>query len=449
MSRETVYFYGHTKGPYACFSQFYPCSFVDEDGAAYGWAEQFMMAGKARVMGDDATLASIMAARDPTSVKALGRRVTPYDDDAWAAARYEIVVRANLLKFGQNKRLRAALLATGDATLAEAAANDRIWGIGLSVKHALQGGKWNGQNLLGKALMAVRAELRGQPASVDERRPASVDASDATPPPPPVRRKVSDEGRETSGASLASPAGGARARRAPRVQHADLGIDREGAALPEPRAAPSSPRAAPRRAPGVDYYLVLDFEATCDDRDAAWVHEIIEFPAVLVCARTLARVDEFRALVRPVERPALTPFCTRLTSLAQADVDGAAPLADALARFGEWLGAHGLRDERASAVLPVTCGDWDLRTQLPRECARKRLGPVPALLRRWCNVKTAFAAAGLPGHRKAPGMAGMLAALGLPLVGHHHLGIDDSRNIASIVGELARRGVLIEQTGTA
>ena len=36
MSRETVYFYGHTKGPYACFSQFYPCSFVDEDGAAYG-----------------------------------------------------------------------------------------------------------------------------------------------------------------------------------------------------------------------------------------------------------------------------------------------------------------------------------------------------------------------------------------------------------------------------
>ena len=70
MSRETVYFYGRTKGPYACFSQFYPCSFVDEDGAAYGWAEQFMMAGKARVMGDDATLASIMAARDPTMINA-------------------------------------------------------------------------------------------------------------------------------------------------------------------------------------------------------------------------------------------------------------------------------------------------------------------------------------------------------------------------------------------
>ena len=160
MSRETVYFYGHTKGPYACFSQFYPCSFVDEEGETYGWAEQFMMAGKARVMGDDKTRASIMAAGEPASVKALGRLVKPYDDDAWAAARYEIVVRGNRLKFGQNKQLRAVLLSTGDATLVEAAANDRIWGIGISVKQALAGGRWNGQNLLGKALMEVRAELR-------------------------------------------------------------------------------------------------------------------------------------------------------------------------------------------------------------------------------------------------------------------------------------------------
>ena len=41
------------------------------------------------------------------------------------------------------------------------------------------------------------------------------------------------------------------------------------------------------------------------------------------------------------------------------------------------------------------------------------------------------------------GMPGMLEALGLPLLGRHHSGIDDSRNIAAILRELARRGVVL------
>jgi predicted NAD-dependent protein-ADP-ribosyltransferase YbiA (DUF1768 family) len=33
--------------------------------------------------------------------------------------------------------------------LVEAAENDRVWGIGVSVKNAKKGMKWNGLNLLG------------------------------------------------------------------------------------------------------------------------------------------------------------------------------------------------------------------------------------------------------------------------------------------------------------
>jgi len=29
-----------------------------------------------------------------------------------------------------------------------------------------------------------------------------------------------------------------------------------------------------------DYILVIDFEATCHDKDKSWVNEIIEFPIV-------------------------------------------------------------------------------------------------------------------------------------------------------------------------
>lgn len=46
-------------------------------------------------------------------------------------------------------------------TVAECAVRDRIWGIGLSMTdpNRLERGKWNGQNLLGYALMMVRERL--------------------------------------------------------------------------------------------------------------------------------------------------------------------------------------------------------------------------------------------------------------------------------------------------
>ena len=58
---------------------------------------------------------------------------------------------------------REFLLSTGERVLVEASPRDRIWGIGLG-KHnprALNPLEWRGQNLLGFALMCVRAQLAG------------------------------------------------------------------------------------------------------------------------------------------------------------------------------------------------------------------------------------------------------------------------------------------------
>jgi len=44
-------------------------------------------------------------------------------------------------------------------------------------------------------------------------------------------------------------------------------------------------------------------------------------------------------------------------------------------------------------------------------------------------------------------MAPLLRELGLPLVGRHHSGIDDARNIAAAFRELLRRGLVAEPTG--
>jgi ribA/ribD-fused uncharacterized protein len=146
----------------ACFSQWWPARFT-VDGQDYLHAEQFMMAHKAQLFGDDEMRARILATPEPAAVKALGREVRGFDEAAWSAARFDLVTRGNVAKFGQEPQLRAYLLATNDAVLVEASPTDRVWGIGLAAEHehAQQPARWRGLNLLGFALMRARAILRG------------------------------------------------------------------------------------------------------------------------------------------------------------------------------------------------------------------------------------------------------------------------------------------------
>ena len=121
-----------------------------------------MMAGKARLFGDDSAFTRIMNAQTPREYKRLGRSVKRYSESAWQAKRFEIVVNGNLLRFGQNEDLKRFLRGAGRKMLAEASRYDLIWGIGMSPgdPNAADARNWRGQNLLGKALMTVRELLR-------------------------------------------------------------------------------------------------------------------------------------------------------------------------------------------------------------------------------------------------------------------------------------------------
>ena len=163
---EFVFFWGHQPprdggvGP-SCLSQWWPSPF-SVDGLAYATAEHFMMAEKARLFGDVDVEARVLAASTPEDAKALGREVQPFDSARWESARFDAVVRGNLAKFGQNPHLWRFLDSTGDAVLVEASPVDAIWGIGLAEDdpRAPRPEEWRGLNLLGFALMEVRARLR-------------------------------------------------------------------------------------------------------------------------------------------------------------------------------------------------------------------------------------------------------------------------------------------------
>ncbi len=160
-----LHFWGHRPHPSgevsaSCLSQWWPAAFT-VDGVSYPTAEHYMMAGKARLFGDREALDRILTAGHPRDAKALGRRGRGFEQAAWEAARFGIVVRGSLAKFGQSAELEAFLLGTRNRVLAEASPRDRVWGIGLSAGEEAAGdpARWCGLNLLGFALMEARALL--------------------------------------------------------------------------------------------------------------------------------------------------------------------------------------------------------------------------------------------------------------------------------------------------
>ncbi|KUL41207.1 NADAR family protein [Actinoplanes awajinensis] len=160
-----LHFWGHTPArdgsvSASCLSQWSPEGFT-VDGIRFATAEHYMMWGKATLFGDTAMAAQILACGHPRQAKTLGGRVARFDQQVWNDHRVAIVVTGNLAKFHQNPDLGTFLAGTGTRVLVEASPMDRIWGIGLTRDdpRADDPGRWRGLNLLGFALMEVRARL--------------------------------------------------------------------------------------------------------------------------------------------------------------------------------------------------------------------------------------------------------------------------------------------------
>ena len=151
-------FFWKTQSP---FSQFHPAHFVVKEDN-YICAEQYMMAGKARLFRDSINLVNIMEANEPKVMKSFGRKVEEFKPEIWNMCCRQIVQEGNRAKFSQNRHLLESLLNTNEKYLVEASPFDRIWGIGMGASNskAYTPSSWKGSNWLGEALNQVKFEIQ-------------------------------------------------------------------------------------------------------------------------------------------------------------------------------------------------------------------------------------------------------------------------------------------------
>ena len=145
--KHKVFFY-KANDEYGEFSNFakYP---IILKGKEWPTSEHYFQGQKFEGTAHEET---IRKAKNAFSAAKLGRSLAPLPKD-WDDKRVSVMFEAVQAKFTQHPELRNMLLATGDVELIEHTRNDDFWA---------DRGDGSGQNMLGKILMDVRAELKKQ-----------------------------------------------------------------------------------------------------------------------------------------------------------------------------------------------------------------------------------------------------------------------------------------------
>ncbi|KAI3441510.1 Exonuclease domain-containing protein [Psidium guajava] len=192
----------------------------------------------------------------------------------------------------------------------------------------------------------------------------------------------------------------------------------------------------------LDHFLVLDLEGKV---------EILEFPVLIIDAKSLSVVDLFHRFVRPSQMSE-----TRVNEYIEGKYgkfgvdrvwhDTAIPFREVIGEFETWLAQHNLWAKEQGGKLNraafVTCGNWDLKTKVPQQCKVSRI-KLPGYFIEWINLKDVYLNFY---HREARGMMSMMKQLDISVLGSHHLGLDDTKNIARVLQHMLVDGAIMSIT---
>lgn len=171
-----------------------------------------------------------------------------------------------------------------------------------------------------------------------------------------------------------------------------------------------------------DKILVVDLEATCWEKNQTPIGQQNEIIEVGFCVFDVARntpTEKRSILVKPM-RSKVSPFCTKLTSLTQEQVDGGTTFSEACRILQE--------EYDAKSYLWISWGAFDKR-MFKKQCGSFDV-PYP-FSQNHANLKKVFAQ--LHHRKKQVGMMRALTMTELEHTGKHHRGDDDAWNIARIL----------------
>ncbi|XAR54472.1 hypothetical protein NMG60_11029615 [Bertholletia excelsa] len=181
------------------------------------------------------------------------------------------------------------------------------------------------------------------------------------------------------------------------------------------------------------YFVVIDFEATCDKGRNPYPQEIIEFPSVIVSSVTGQLEACFQTYVRPTCNQLLSDFCKDLTGIQQIQVDRGVTLSEALLRHDKWLEKKGIKNTNFAVV---TWSNWDCRVMLESECRYKKIRKPP-YFNRWINLRVPFHE--VFGSVRC-NLKEAVERAGLAWQGRAHCGLDDAKNTARLLALLMHKG---------
>jgi ribA/ribD-fused uncharacterized protein len=166
---NNIYF-GSCKHVYGFLNHLFVSFFNDPDfpNITFNSIEQYMAYNKILLFKFDnkQLLQDVLNEKNPKQISSYFKTYfqtnnIPKISDDWEKIKYDIVFKANMLKFSQNQQLKDKLLIASRKHIYAAFKSNNYWGIGFSPEEAFFGNKRKfGENVLGKILMQVAAILQ-------------------------------------------------------------------------------------------------------------------------------------------------------------------------------------------------------------------------------------------------------------------------------------------------